>query len=133
VSDARSGRLVSTLRGPESQVHLLVAAAGSARLAAASRDRGVRVYDLQSRAELLSGAAQGSRPLAALAFFPGASHFACVAQDDAIRLWDVRAAEPVATLWAPAGDSYVGIEVFDDGRRLLAALADGRLRLFTTT
>jgi len=133
VSDARSGRLVSTLRGPESQVHLLVAAAGCARLAAASRDRGVRVYDLQSRGELQAGAVQGSRPLGALAFFPGGSHFACVAQDDAIRIWEVGAGEPAAALWAPAGDCYVGVEVFDDGRRLLAALADGRLRLFTAS
>ncbi|MGE3372019.1 MAG: WD40 repeat domain-containing serine/threonine protein kinase [Vicinamibacteria bacterium] len=133
VSDARSGRLVSTLRGPESQVHLLVAARGSERLAAASRDRGVRVYDLQSRAELLTTAAPGSRPLVAIAFFPGACHFAGVAQDDAIRVWEVGAAEPVAALWAPAGDCYVGIEIYDDGRRLLAALADGRLRLFTTS
>jgi len=132
VSDARSGRLVSTLRGPESQVHLLVAAPGSARLAAASRDRGVRVYDLQSRAELLTTTVPGSRPLVAIGFFPGASHFAGVAQDDAIRVWEVGAAEPVAALWAPAGDSYVGVEVYEDGRRLLAALADGRLRTITT-
>jgi hypothetical protein len=129
VQDARSGRLISTLRGPEALVSLLCLAPDGKRLAVASQDRTIRVFDLESREQV--GLLQGHRkPATSLAFFGDGVHLATVALDNAVQLWDLEAQSALAALWGPSQDSFAGVALFGGGDHIAVALADGRIRVW---
>jgi hypothetical protein len=135
LSDAASGRLQATLRGPEAQINLLWPAPDGRHMAAASHDRTLRIYDLEERRQdaELSGL---RRPATGLCFFPDGARLAAVCLDNAILIWDVvpggdPAPRPAATtLWGQAQDSFAGVVLYGDGDHMAAALADGRIRLW---
>lgn len=129
IVDARSGRLLATLRGPEAQISSLVAAPDGQRLAALSHDRTIRLFDLERRAELFQAAGHRTRQTSSLAFFPDGRLAASVALDNAVQLWDTEKGTPLATLWGQAGEAYVAVALPRSGQ-LAAALADGRIRLW---
>jgi eukaryotic-like serine/threonine-protein kinase len=127
VSDAKTGRLVATLRGPEGQVHLLCLAPDGKRLAVASQDRTVRFFDLETRAQMFVLPAQ-RKPTSSLSFFGDGCHFATVAQDNAVQLWDLEKRSSLAALWGPTDESFASVALFGD--HIAVALADGRIRLW---
>jgi WD40 repeat protein/tRNA A-37 threonylcarbamoyl transferase component Bud32 len=127
VSDAKSGRLVATLRGPEAQVHLLCLAPDGNRLAVASQDRTVRFFDLTTRAQLFVLPGQ-RKATSSLSFFTDGSHFATVAQDNAVQLWDTERRAAMASLWGPADESFASVALCGD--QIAVALADGRIRVW---
>ncbi len=129
VVDAKSGRLVATLRGPEAQISLLVPSLDGRRIAALSQDRTIRLFDLESRAETLNLAGHRTRQTTALTFFPDGPLAASVALDNAVFIWDLASRAPVATFWGPAGESYLGLALAREAQ-LAAALSDGRIRLW---
>jgi WD40 repeat protein len=127
VSDAKSGRLVATLRGPEGQVHLLCVAPDGKRLAVASQDRTLRFFDLDTRAQLFVLPGQ-RKPTSSLCFFGDGMHFATVAQDNAVQIWDAERRAALASLWGPTDDSFASVAVYGD--QLAVALTDGRIRVW---
>ena len=129
VVDAKSGRLVATLRGPEAQISLLVPSLDGRRIAALSQDRTIRLFDLESRAETLSVPGHRTKQTTALSFFPDGPLAASVALDNAVVIWDLASHASVATFWGPAGESYLGLALTRDAQ-LAAALNDGRIRLW---
>jgi eukaryotic-like serine/threonine-protein kinase len=130
VVDARSGRLATTLRGPEAQIHTLACTVDGRVLAAASHDRSIRVYDIESRQPMLQGPGGRTRPNSALAFSPDGRHLLGVALDNAVQIWSLDSASLATTLWGQPGESFVAVAVLEDGQQLGVALADGRIRLW---
>jgi predicted Ser/Thr protein kinase len=129
VHDARTSRLMATLRGPEGAISLLCAAPDGRRLAVVSQDRAIRLYDLVSRSELfvMSG---HKKPAAGLSFFPDGMHLATVALDNAVQLWDLDSRSSLAALWGPSDESFAGVALFAGGDHIAVALSDGRIRLW---
>jgi hypothetical protein len=127
VSDAGNGRLVATLRGPEAQIHLMALSPDGKRLAVASQDRTVRLFDLESRAQLYVITAH-RKPASSLSFHADGTHFATVGQDNAVQLWDVERGASLASLWGPQDESFAAVALHGD--QVVVALADGRVRIW---
>ena len=130
VQDAATGRLAATLRGPEANSNLMALHPDGKRLAVASHDRTLRLFDLASRAQVQVLQLPHRKPLTGLLFFPGGEHLATVAQDNSVQLWDLSATTPLAALWGQQDDAFVGLALYGNGEHLAVALADGRIRLW---
>jgi WD40 repeat protein len=129
VSDAKSGRLLATLRGPEGPVHLLCLAPDGRRLAVASQDRRTRFFDLETRQPEAMLPSQ-RKPTTALSFFGDGTHLLLVAGDNAVQLWEVESQTSVASLWGPADESFAGVALYGEEDHIAVALTDGRVRLW---
>ena len=127
--DARSGRLLVTLRGPEAQVSLLALAPDGRHVAVGSHDKTIRVFDLegQKQTAVLAG---HKKPVSSLAFFAEGLHLASVAQESVVHLWDAQTGAPMAALWGESGESFTGVALFGGDDHLAIALGDGRIRVF---
>jgi WD40 repeat protein len=127
--DARTGRLVASMRGPEAQVSLLCLSPDGQRVAVAGHDRVIRLFDMATR-EQTAAFPPLRRPCTSLSFLSDASHLASVSQENSVQLWDLEAGAPRAALWGQAGESFVGIALLANGDHLVVALADGRIRVW---
>jgi hypothetical protein len=127
VIDARSGRLVATLRGPEGQISHLVSSPDGRRLAVLSQDRSISVFDLETRAARFHVEGHRTKQTTSFAFFAGGRLAASVALDNAVQLWEIDACATLATLWGQAGESYSCVALPKSGG-IVAALSDGRVR-----
>jgi predicted Ser/Thr protein kinase len=127
--DAKTGRLIATLRGPEAQVNLLALAPDGRHVAAASHDRTIRLFDLESQKQtaVLAG---HKKPVVSLAFFSEGLHLASVAQEGVVHLWDAQSGAPMAALWGASGEAFAGVAFFGGDNHLAVALGDGRIRVF---
>ena len=131
VVDARTGRLVATVRGPEAQISLLVSSPDGRRLAVLSHDRTISVFDLETRAVRFHMEGHRTKQTTSLAFFQGGRLAASVALDNAVQFWDLQERTAVATLWGQAGESYTSVVLPTSGA-VAVALSDGRIRLWGT-
>ena len=130
LAEARSARLLATLRGPEAQVNLLSTAPDRKRFAAASHDRTIRLFDADSREQLFVVPGHRTKPTTSLAFFPDGRHLASVALDNSVQLWDLESQSPSAVLWGQANEGFSAVALFGGGDHVAAAMSDGRLRLW---
>jgi WD40 repeat protein/predicted Ser/Thr protein kinase len=128
LQDARTGRLLATLRGPEGLVSLLVLAPDGLHVAAACQDRTIRLFNLATRE---AGALLGGlkKPAVSAAFLPDGEHLISVGLDNSAQLWDVHEEKPRAALWGLSDESFGGVAVFR-GNHIAVALADGRIRVW---
>jgi hypothetical protein len=129
LQDARTGRLLATLRGPEGLVSLITSAPDGLHVAVASHDRTIRLFDLATRAEsaLLPGL---KKPAVSLAFLPDGEHLVSVGLDNSAQLWDLHEEKPRAALWGVAEESFAGVAAYAGGHHIAVALADGRIRVW---
>jgi WD40 repeat protein len=129
LQDARTGRLLATLRGPEGLVSLVTLAPDGLHVAVASHDRTIRLFDLATRAPaaVLSGL---KKPAVSLAFLPDGEHLVSVGLDNSAQLWDLHEAKPLAALWGVGEESFAGAAVFGGGLHIAVALSDGRIRVW---
>ena len=129
LQDARTGRLLATLRGPEGLISLITLAPDGLHVAVASHDRTIRLFDLATRAPaaLLAGL---KKPAVSLAFLPDGEHLVSVGLDNSAQLWDLHEEKPRAALWGVADESFTGEAVFGGGHHIAVALADGRIRVW---
>jgi WD40 repeat protein len=130
LAEARSARLLATLRGPEAQVNLLSTAPDRKRFAAASHDRTIRLFDADSRQQLFVVPGHRTKATTSLAFFPDGRHLASVALDNSVQLWDLESQSPSAVLWGQANESFSAVALFGGGDHVAAAMSDGRIRLW---
>jgi len=130
IVDARTCRLIGSLRGPEAQISLLLLSPDGRHLAAASHDRSIRVYDVAKRETTFMAQPSRVKPTVSMAFFPDARHLASVAQDNAVHLWDVTSQAPAAVLWGQTGESFAAVSLYGGQDHVAVALADGRIRLW---
>jgi WD40 repeat protein len=98
-------------------------------MAAASHDKTVRIFDMESRSQVAMVEGQ-RRPATSLCFFRDGKHLATVALENVVQLWDLESASPLASLWGPASESFAGVALYGGGERVAVALADGRIRLW---
>jgi WD40 repeat protein len=126
LTDPLRSRLLATLRGPAAQVTLLELSPDGRSMAVGSRDRKVRLIDLESREE--AATLSLSRSAAGLCFLADGAFLATVAGDNAVQLWDLETRSPAAALWGPSGESFVGLALYGEWNHLAAALGDGRIR-----
>jgi eukaryotic-like serine/threonine-protein kinase len=127
--DARTGRLVASMRGPEAQVSLLCLSPDGRHVAVAGHDRVIRLFDLATRGQTAAFPPL-RRTCTALSFLSDGSHLASVSQENSVQLWDLESGTPRAALWGQAGESFVGIALLASGDHLVVALADGRIRVW---
>jgi tRNA A-37 threonylcarbamoyl transferase component Bud32 len=129
ILDARTGRLLASMRGPEAPVSLVLPSPDGQHIAVASQDRSIRLFDL-SRREQVTMFAGHRKPATSLCFLADGSHLASVAQENEVQLWDLEASKPIAALSGPASESFVGIALYGAGDHIAVALGDGRIRLW---
>ena len=127
--DARTGRLLASMRGPEAPVSLVLPSPDGQHIAVASQDRSIRLFDL-SRREQVTVFAGHRKPATSMCFLADGSHLASVASENEVQLWDLEASKPIAALSGPASESFVGLALFGAGDHLAVALGDGRIRLW---
>ena len=127
--DPLRGRLLATLRGPETRVTLLVLSPDGRCVAVASRDPAVRLYDLATREEarVLTGL---RRPASSMCFLADGAFLATVCMDNAVQLWDLETRQPGAALWGPSDETFVGLALYGEWNHLAVALTDGRIRVW---
>jgi WD40 repeat protein len=129
VHEIESQRLAATLHGHHAVPSALAAPPMGDVVASGARDGTVRVHHVDTR-EQRGSHQEHTRSVAALAFFPVGQRVASVATDNTVVIWDLDAPELPVTLTGPAGESYSGVCVTRDGRRLICASADGRFRVW---
>ncbi|OFV81074.1 MAG: hypothetical protein A2Y78_15845 [Acidobacteria bacterium RBG_13_68_16] len=129
VHEIASQRLAATLHGHHAAPNALASSPMGDLVASGARDGGVRIHHVESR-EQRGFHQEHSRSVAALAFFPGGQRVASVATDSAVVIWDLNAPELPITVTGPAGESFSGVCITRDGRRLICASADGRFRVW---
>lgn len=122
-------RLVATLHGHRAPVAALAVAPAGDLVASGGRDGTVRIHHLASR-ELRAVYQEHGRAVAALHFFPDGKKVASVAMDSTLVIWDPALPDMPLSLAGKPDESYTGVCVTGDGRRVICACADGRFRIW---
>jgi WD40 repeat protein len=129
VHEIASQKLVATLHGHRATPSALAISPSGNLVASGARDGTVRVHHLDTR-EQRGGHHEHSRSVSGVAFFPDGQRVASVATNNTVVVWDLNQPELPITLSGPAGESFAGVCVTRDGRRLICASADGRFRVW---
>jgi hypothetical protein len=129
VHEIASQKLVATLHGHRAALSAVATPPMGDVVASGARDGAVRVHHVETR-EQRGFHQEHGRSVAALAFFPGGQRVASVATDNTVVIWDLNEPDVPVALSGPAGESYSGVCITRDGRRLICANADGRFRVW---
>ena len=129
VHEIASQKLVATLHGHRAALSSAAASPAGDVVASGARDGVVRIHRVETREQLGCHQEHG-RSVAALAFFPDGQRVASVAMDNTVVIWDLNEPDVPVALSGPAGESYSGVYVTRDGRRMICANADGRFRVW---
>lgn len=129
VHDTADQRLVATLHGHHAPLSALAVSPIGPVVASGARDGAIRIHHLDSR-ELVGAYQEHTRVVADLCFFPDGLRVASVAMDNVIVIWDPKAPEDPLLLTGSADEGFAAVRVTSDGRRLIAATAEGRFRVW---
>jgi WD40 repeat protein/tRNA A-37 threonylcarbamoyl transferase component Bud32 len=125
---AASGKLAFTIRGHARAVTGLAFSPDGQRLATASRDQTVKLWDVTSPYDDLTFTST-TDGFTAVAFSPDSLRLAAACRDRRVKVWDVVTGKTLATL-DRHGDEATGTAFSPDGRRLASGSADGTVRLW---
>jgi WD40 repeat protein len=128
--EARGNRLATRWRGHTEGILSVAFSPGGRRIASASMDRTIRVWDVA--AGECQAVLQGhTGDVFSAVFHPDGTRIASSSRDRTIRLWDVATGEEVARLQGHT--NYVWSLAFSpDGTTLVSGSGDGTLRLWDT-
>jgi WD40 repeat protein len=98
------------------------------RIVSASRDRTLKLWDVQTGAELATLAGH-TREVIACAFSPDGTGIVSASGDRTLKLWDAQTGAELATLAGHTG-SVAACAFSPDGRRLVSASGDNTLKLW---
>ena len=145
--DPKTGKALSTLKGhvmsadmsddphvlgfmPEGpQVLALAFSLDGTRLASGSRDKTVRLWDINTHESMSLQKHTGWTNV--LAFSPNGKMLASGSVDKTVQLWNTTTGEPLATLTGHA-NGITALAFSDDGTTLASASADGAIRFWQT-
>jgi WD40 repeat protein len=125
--DARTGRLVRTLRGDGPAVHAIAFAPHGQRLALGGGDGFVRLLDTTNGRETAALALPGDRKLVTgrevtdLAFSPDGGRLLTASRHDGLRVWDLAGHK---SLWSAAVGERTRAVFSPDGLRVISAGSD---------
>ena len=125
---ARTGREVGTLRGHSRAINRLVYSPDGQRLASASHDGTVKLWDAASGALVRTLNAHGSGAWG-VAFSPDGRRLASCGSDATVRLWDAVSGQELLALSGHAGPVHT-VAYSSDGRRVASSSVDGTVRLW---
>jgi WD40 repeat protein len=129
VLDARTGKEVWSVLGPDRWNRSATFSPDGTRLATASIDRMIYIRDAGTGFQVaqLKG---HTRPVNSVAYSPDQKSLASGGEDGTVRLWDLETGQEVQTLLGHVG--HVLAVAFDpkDANRLASASADGTVRLW---
>ncbi|MGH6693150.1 MAG: WD40 repeat domain-containing protein, partial [Gammaproteobacteria bacterium] len=129
VHEVKSGRLIATLRGHEVPLSTVVISPDGSQAASGGRDGTIRIFDLNRKQELRVLTAH-RKAVSALSYFPQGTEIASVAMDHALILWDVATGAQRTTLWGAKGEVFASVVATGEEPLVVAALADGSLRVW---
>jgi WD40 repeat protein len=115
--------------GHEADVFRVVYSPDGTRLATASADGTVGIWDVRTGRRLLPPLEGHQAAVNDVAFSPDGKHLASASDDGTVRVWDARTGAAALLLSAPAGSLHA-VTFARDGRRLACGAGDGTLRLW---
>jgi WD40 repeat protein len=127
--DAETNETAARFRGHEGNIHFAAFSPDGRRLATCSRDRTVRVWQIDGGAcQVLRG---HSDDVFAVAFHPDGTRLASAGRDRAVWLWDLARGEEVARLGGHTGFVW-SLAFSPDGETLVSGSEDTTVRLWDT-
>jgi WD40 repeat protein len=116
-----------TLRGHIHPVNAVAYSPDSSRLASASMDQTIRVWDTRSGAELAT--LRHTSGVYSVSFSPDGLRLASGSADQTVRLWDAHSGTPIAVLRGHTG-VVSSVVCSPDGSRLASGSWDGTVKLW---
>ncbi|MFZ5785978.1 MAG: WD40 repeat domain-containing serine/threonine protein kinase [Acidobacteriota bacterium] len=130
VHETATQRLAATLHGHRAPLNVLAVSPAGDLVASGARDGAVRVHHLGSR-EVRGVHEEHGRAVAGLAFFPDGRRIASVAMDPSVVIWNMDEPEEPITLQGAPDDAFAAVCVTADGKRVLAAAAEGHVKVWS--
>jgi WD domain, G-beta repeat/MTH538 TIR-like domain (DUF1863) len=121
---ATPGDLVST------PYHSVVFSPDGKKLATASGDGTVRLWDVSTHRQVGTPMTANGKPVTAVAFNPDGTMLATASADGIVRLWDVATHRQLGTPMTADRDCVYDLAFSPDGQILATAGADGTVRLW---
>jgi WD40 repeat protein len=122
-------RLIATIHGHKAPLAALAVSPAGDLVASGARDGAVRIHHIATR-EQRGFHQEHGRTVAGLAFFPDGRRLASVAMDGTVVVWDPLDPEMPVGLTGKTDESFASVCVTQNGRKVIAASADGRFRIW---
>jgi WD40 repeat protein len=128
--DLRTGAFQEIWRSPQPSgpLNAVAFSPDGRRLASASDDRMIRVWDMAS-GQSVAILKEHSAAVRSVAFSPDGRRLASASWNQTIRVWDVASGQSVATLKGHS-DAVLSVAFSPDGRRLASASSDRTVRVW---